>query len=133
MNLLKELNLTPNKRVVGRNSVVERRESVIKGIEKQVYICEQLLNGEEVVRDKQTGRKMVCWFWLDNGGDYFLSINYGKSAIELSKGKYSIICKDIEEVKSSLLTVKSAIQKGDFDKVLATRSKEIRSNFKWTM
>ena len=38
MNLLKELNLTPNKRVVGRNSVVERRESVIKGIEKQVYL-----------------------------------------------------------------------------------------------
>ena len=130
MNLLKELNLTPNKRVVGRNSVVERRESVIKGIEKQVYICEQLLNGEEVVRDKQTGRKMVCWFWLDNGGDYFLSINYGKSAIELSKGKFSVICNSIEEVRDSLNIIKDSILNGDLDKELAKRSKLIRSNFK---
>ena len=43
MNLLKELNLTPNKRVV---TEICCRKSVIKGIEKQVYICEQLLNGK---------------------------------------------------------------------------------------
>ena len=73
---------------------------------------------------------MVCWFWLDNGGDYFLSINYGKSPIELAKGKFSIVCENIEEVKSSLLKVKSSIQKGDFDSVLAKRSKQIRANFK---
>jgi len=130
MNLLKELNLTPNKRMVGRNVIVDRRESVINGIDKQIYICDQLLSGEEVVRDKNTGRKMVCWFWLDNGGDYFLSINYGKSPIELAKGKFSIVCENIEEVKSSLLKVKSSIQKGDFDSVLAKRSKQIRANFK---
>jgi len=130
MNLLKELNLTPNKKVVGRNPIVERRESVIKGIDKQIMICDSLLQGNEVVRDHQTGRKLPQWFWLDDSGSYFLSINYGKSPIELAKGKFSIVCESVEEVKSSLETVKSSILKGDFDKVLEKRSKQIRSNFK---
>ena len=130
MNLLKELNLTPNKKVVGRNPIVERRESVIKGIDKQISICDSLLQGNEVVRDHQTGRKLPQWFWLDDSGSYFLSINYGKSPIELAKGKFSIVCESVEEVKSSLETVKSSILKGDFDKVLEKRSKQIRSNFK---
>ena len=130
MNLLKELNLTPNKKVVGRNPIVERRESVIKGIDKQIMICDSLLEGNEVVRDHQTGRKLPQWFWLDDSGSYFLSINYGKSPIELAKGKFSIVCESVEEVKSSLETVKSSILKGDFDKVLEKRSKQIRSNFK---
>ena len=130
MNLLKELNLTPNKKVVGRNPIVERRESVIKGIDKQIMICDSLLQGNEVVRDHQTGRKLPQWFWFDDSGSYFLSINYGKSPIELAKGKFSIVCESVEEVKSSLETVKSSILKGDFDKVLEKRSKQIRSNFK---
>ena len=130
MNLMKELNLTPNKKVVGRNPIVERRESVIKGIDKQIMICDSLLQGNEVVRDHQTGRKLPQWFWLDDSGSYFLSINYGKSPIELAKGKFSIVCESVEEVKSSLETVKSSILKGDFDKVLEKRSKQIRSNFK---
>ena len=130
MNLLKELNLTPNKKVVGRNPIVERRESVIKGIDKQLMICDSLLQGNEVVRDHQTGRKLPQWFWLDDSGSYFLSINYGKSPIELAKGKFSIVCESVESVKHSLETVKSSILKGDFDKVLEKRSKQIRSNFK---
>ena len=130
MNLMKELNLTPNKKVVGRNPIVERRESVIKGIDKQIMICDSLLQGNEVVRDHQTGRKLPQWFWLDDSGSYYLSINYGKSPIELAKGKFSIVCESVESVKHSLETVKSSILKGDFDKVLEKRSKQIRSNFK---
>ena len=130
MNLLKELNLTPMKKSVGRNPIVERRESVIKGIDKQIMICDSLLEGNEIVRDHQTGRKLPQWFWLDDSGSYYLSINYGKSPIELAKGKFSIVCESVETVKSSLETVKSSILKGDFDKVLEKRSKQIRSNFK---
>ena len=58
-----------------------------------------------------------------------LSINYGKSPIELAKGKFSIVCTGLEQVKSSLETVKSSVLKGDFDTVLDKRSKVIRSNF----
>ena len=129
MDLMKELNLTPMKRTVGRNPITERRESVIKGIDKQIMVCDGLLEGKDVVRDQYTGRKIPQWFWLDDSGSYYLSINYGKSPIELAKGKFSIVCTGLEQVKSSLETVKSSVLKGDFDTVLDKRSKVIRSNF----
>jgi len=129
MDLMKELNLTPMKRTVGRNPITERRESVVKGIDKQIMVCEGLLEGKDVVRDQYTGRKIPQWFWLDDSGSYYLSINYGKSPIELAKGKFSIVCTGLEQVKSSLETVKSSVLKGDFDTVLDKRSKVIRSNF----
>ena len=129
MDLMKELSLTPMKRTVGRNPITERRESVIKGIDKQIMVCEGLLEGKDVVRDQYTGRKIPQWFWLDDSGSYYLSINYGKSPIELAKGKFSIVCTGLEQVKNSLETVKSSVLKGDFDTVLDKRSKVIRSNF----
>ena len=129
MDLMKELNLTPMKKTVGRNPITERRESVIKGIDKQIMVCDGLIDGKDVVRDQYTGRKIPQWFWLDDSGSYYLSINYGKSPIELAKGKFSIVCTGLEQVKSSLETVKSSVLKGDFDTVLDKRSKVIRSNF----
>ena len=106
MNLLKELNLTPVKKTVGRNPLVQRRESLIKGIDKQLTVCESLLTDNEFARDHQTGRKIPSWFWLDDSGNYYLSINYGKQPMELSKGKFSIVCDSIENVKTSLSLVR---------------------------
>ena len=130
MKLLKELNLTPVKKTVGRNPIVQRLESLIKGIDKQLSICESLLTDNEFARDHHSGRKIPSWFWLDDSGQYYLSINYGKQPMELSKGKFSIICESIESVQSSLNLVKESVQMGDFDKQLEKRSKVIRSNFK---
>lgn len=130
MKLLKELNLTPVKKTVGRNPIVQRRESLIKGIDKQLSICESLISDNEFARDHHSGRKIPSWFWLDDSGQYYLSINYGKQPLELSKGKFSIICDSIENVQSSLNVVRESVQKGDFDKQLEKRSKVIRSNFK---
>ena len=130
MKLLKELNLTPVKKTVGRNPIVQRRESLIKGIDKQLSICESLISDNEFARDHHSGRKIPSWFWLDDSGQYYLSINYGKQPMELSKGKFSIICESIESVQSSLNLVRESVQMGDFDKQLEKRSKVIRSNFK---
>ena len=130
MKLLKELNLTPVKKTVGRNPIVQRRESLIKGIDKQLSICESIISDNEFARDHHSGRKIPSWFWLDDSGQYYLSINYGKQPLELSKGKFSIICDSIESVQSSLNLVRESVQMGDFDKQLEKRSKVIRSNFK---
>ena len=130
MKLLKELNLTPVKKTVGRNPIVQRRESLIKGIDKQLSVCESLISDNEFARDHHTGRKIPSWFWLDDSGQYYLSINYGKQPMELFKGKFSIVCDSIENVQSSLSIVRESVQMGDFDKQLEKRSKVIRSNFK---
>ena len=130
MKLLKELNLTPVKKTVGRNPIVQRRESLIKGIDKQLSVCESLISDNEFARDHHTGRKIPSWFWLDDSGQYYLSINYGKQPMELSKGKFSVVCDSIENVQSSLFIVRESVQMGDFEKQLEKRSKVIRSNFK---
>jgi len=70
MNLLKQLNLTPVKKTTGRNPIVLRRESLIKGIDKQLSICELLLTCNEFARDHHAGRKIPSWFWLDDSGNY---------------------------------------------------------------
>jgi hypothetical protein len=50
--------------------------------------------------------------------------------MELSKGKFSIVCDSIAVVQSSLSLVRDSVQKGEFDTQLEKRSKVIRSNFK---
>ena len=55
------------------------------------------------------GRKVISWFWLNEEGKYFLSINYGKKPIELSKGKFSVICESLEEVKDSLNIIEQCV------------------------
>lgn len=129
MDLLKELNLAPVKKTTGRDPVVFRRQSLIKGIDKQLSITNSLISSNDFARDYQTGRKIPCWFWMDDSGKYYLSINYGKQPLELSKGKFSIVCESIEDVQKSLEVVKMSVQKGDFDPQLEKRSKVIRSNF----
>jgi hypothetical protein len=85
-------------------------------------------NGETHV-EGSNGRKLPTWFWLDETGSYFLSIKYGKTSLELAKGKFSVVCKDISEVKNSLVVIKDSIQRGEFDNHLEKHSKEIRKNF----
>ena len=67
---------------------------------------------------------------MDDSGKYYLSINYGKQPLELSKGKFSIVCESIDDVQKSLEVVRMSVQKGDFDPQLEKRSKVIRSNFR---
>ena len=55
---------------------------------------------------------------MDDPGSYYLSNNYGKSPIELAKGKFSIVCTGLKQVKSSLETMESSVLKGELDIVL---------------
>ena len=85
MKLLKELNLTPVKKTVGRNPIVQRRESLIKGIDKQLSICESLISDNEFARDHHTGRKIPSWFWLDDSGQVEAQLVHFTSLEDLQK------------------------------------------------
>lgn len=62
-------------------------------------------------------------------GKIYLQIKYGKTALELSKGKFAIQCHSLDEVSSNLAIVETLVHKGEFDALLTTLSKEIRSRF----
>jgi len=129
MKLFNNLELTPTVKPTKRNPIIVRRVSLLNGIEKQLKIVELLLSGETEIVDVTSNRSLVRWFWLDETGSYFLSIKYGKSAIELEKSKFSILCKDLSVVKSSLLHVKDLVITGKFDTHLEKKSIDIRKNF----
>ena len=126
---LSQLNLAPARKPTARNPVTSRRQSLLRSIEKQIQICEEMEHGATHVVNLH-GRKQPTWFWLDETGSYFLAIKYGKTSIELAKGKFSVVCKDITEVKNSLVVIRDAVQRGEFDDNLEKHSKEIRKNFK---
>lgn len=66
---------------------------------------------------------------MDDAGDYFLPIKYGRQQIELKKGMFSILCKGPSEIEEALGSVREMVLGGQFDDQLARASTEIRKRF----
>lgn len=103
------------------NPVVQRRNRLIKSIRRQKSLVDAYKAGESTKR---------TWFWINEDGKIFLQIKYGKTAIELAKGKFSIQCSSLDDVISNISIVETLVAKGEFDIILGNISKEIRSKFK---
>lgn len=103
------------------NPVVQRRNRLIKAIRRQKSLVDAYKAGESTKR---------TWFWINEDGKIFLQIKYGKTAIELAKGKFSIQCSSLDDVISNISIVETLVAKGEFDVILSNISKEIRSKFK---
>ena len=125
MSISTQLNLVSDTKPVGGSVVVNRRQRVIKSINTQISQINDDVNGDDTYR-----RKKPSWYWLDENGVYFVSLRYGKQAVELSKGKYSVQCQSLEEVASSLEVLREYVSKGEYDDKLSSMAKSIRSNFK---
>jgi len=93
---------------------------LLKSIRRQQALVETYKSGEKTFR---------TWFWMNEDGKIYLQIKYGKVALELGKGKYAIQCNSVDDVASNLLIVETLVNKGEFDAMLSTISKEIRSKF----
>ena len=103
-----------------QNPVVHRRERLITSINKQLDLIDRYRCGEKV---------RGLWWWVDESGTFFLPIKYGKTLLELSKGKFSIECSNVDEVENNLETVKTLIRRGSFDEILKSTSETLRSKF----
>lgn len=66
---------------------------------------------------------------MDDSGDHFLPIKYGRQQIELKKGMFSILCKDPSEIEEDLGEVREMVLGGQFDDQLAKASTEIWNRF----
>jgi|AntAceMinimDraft_13_1070369.scaffolds.fasta_scaffold29592_2 hypothetical protein len=114
------LSLVPVNKPKTINPVVQRRARLLKSIRRQQALVETYKSGEKTFR---------TWFWMNEDGKIYLQIKYGKVALELGKGKYAIQCNSVDDVASNLLIVETLVNKGEFDAMLSTISKEIRSKF----
>ena len=102
------------------NPVVQRRTRLLKCIRRQQTMVQSYKAGEKTQR---------TWFWMNEEGKIYLQIKYGKLSLELSKGKFAIQCGSLDDVASNLQIVETLVNKGEFDVMLTSVSKEIRSKF----
>jgi hypothetical protein len=102
------------------NPVVQRRTRLLKSIRRQQTMVQSYKAGEKTQR---------TWFWMNEEGKIYLQIKYGKLSLELSKGKFAIQCGSLDDVSSNLQIVETLVNKGEFDAMLTSVSKEIRSKF----
>ena len=102
------------------NPVVQRRSRLLKSVRRQQSLIEAYKSGEKTFR---------TWFWMNDDGKIYLQIKYGKMALELGKGKFAIQCNSLDDVVSNLGIVETLVNKGEFDAMLTTISKDIRSKF----
>ena len=105
------------------NPVVQRRTRLLKSIRRQQTMVQSYKAGEKTQR---------TWFWMNEEGKIYLQIKYGKLSLELSKGKFAIQCGSLDDVASNLQIVETLVNKGEFDVMLTSVSKEIRSKFEKT-
>ena len=99
------------------NEFVQRRQKLVSRIDQQVGYVRQIIEGKQI---------RAAWAWMDDAGSYLLPIKYGRHALELKKGMYSIVCKDLDEVEHALCTVRALVLDGQFDAQLTKVSSEIR-------
>ena len=112
--------LTPKRKPTKSNPILFRRNKLLSGINKQIQNIENLKKGLKVRN---------TWFFNDENNNFYLIVKYGKSELELSKNKYSIMCKNIDEVLENLIKLKDLVSTGSFDVTLTETSKNIRKNF----
>jgi len=66
---------------------------------------------------------------MDEEGNYFISVKYGKKPVEIAKGKFSVQCESLQDVIEALTIVKEHVVRGELDAQLTAVAQSIRSNF----
>jgi hypothetical protein len=99
---------------------VSRRQKLVSRIDQQIGLVRQASEGQ---------LSRAAWFWMDEKGDFYLPIKYGRRQLELKKGMFSIQCSNLDEVEHSLCAIRAMTLKGDMDEQLALASKRIREKF----
>lgn len=102
------------------SDVVKRRQRLVQRINQQIGLCDVMKSGQ---------LPRAAWAWMDDAGSYFLPIKYGRQQIELKKGLFSILCKDVAEIEGALGEVREMVLAGKFDNQLADASTKIRKRF----
>lgn len=104
-----------------QNPTVQRRQRLLSRIDQQLALLDGATVGS--IPNKS-------WLWMDDAGNYFVSIKYGRQALELKKGMFAIQCTDLNHAVEAIGHIKLMAQKGELDPQLASASAEIRKKFK---
>lgn len=118
---IKALKLVDDKPPIRMDRKASRRLRLSTGAMLQSVIAQ-----EEASGSKTTGRK---WYWKEADGSYRASLKFGRSVLELDKGKFSIRCEDLSEVSETFEKLASMVVAEQFDEQLDRLAIAARKQF----
>ena len=136
---LSDLKFSTQAKPLFKDPVVVRRTKFMEKLNEQILLVTRHSEGHEastpmVVEKQDLGSGVVskqssAWWWKEKSGRYLLAFKYGSKTLELSKGKPSVQCESLQEVKKVLETVFAAADRGELDSLLMSAGTELRKRF----
>jgi len=142
--LISTLNLSnTTKQPLQLNKALQRREKVVHNLLEQGDIAKSMLQGTEYVstrivtktdidgnpRKVEQRRKIKKWFFNNGGEEWYLEVRYANKALELAKGKTSIVVASKDKLVETIEMVAKAVEDGELDGAIEKIAKEKRGGF----
>ena len=131
MSVLNSLKLVSFSPINNTSPEAARRRKLIAKIDEQLALAanpdyqptksKRVKDEDGNVQKVEVKKRIKCWWSAAADGKINLTVRYGSKAIEFAKGKNAIELDNEEQVTSTLLKVKEAVQAGEFDKLIANQ------------
>ncbi|MCC8978662.1 hypothetical protein [Bradyrhizobium acaciae] len=100
--------------------ILQRRNKFTASIEQQITKVALFREGKRISREA---------FWVENGA-IFYALRYGKTPLELEKGKATLKASSWDDLIEQLDQIKTIAVAGGLDEALSVCANAVRSNFK---
>ena len=144
MGNLSSLKLVAQRRPSKVSPVVHRRSKLMGKLKDQIALARAAAEGgsfqaqrQRTVVDPETGlrrsvavpRRIRPWWFMADNGKTAVSVRYGATVLELSKGRFAIELADSSELVSALETVAVAVEAGELDAAIEAAAVRLRKGF----
>jgi len=124
--------------------VVHRRNKLLGKLKDQIALARAAAEGvafqahrQRTIVDADTGlrrsvavpRRIRPWWFMADNGKTAVSVRYGATVLELSKGRFAIELADSNELVSALETVSAAVEAGELDAAIEAAAARLRKGF----
>jgi len=143
---LSSLKLVTSKKHQTVAPIVIRRNKLCAKLDEQLNLCLAQNEGKtyaptrlKTYVNKQTGERMTAevdkrvreWFWVNDAGKINLAIKYGAKTLPLNKkGANAIELSNVDELISTLKSLKVIVANGELDDAMNEVSTATRQAFK---
>ena len=144
MGNLSSLVLVAQRRPSKVSPVVHRRSKLMGKLKDQIALARAAAEGgsfqahrQRSMVDPETGlrrsvsvpRRIRPWWFMADNGKTAVSVRYGATVLELSKGRFAIELSDSGELVSALETVSAAVEAGELDAAIEAAAARLRKGF----
>jgi len=128
------------------NKALHRREKIVQNLLEQGDVAKAMLEGTDYVatrlvtkldvdgnpKEVEQRRRIKRWFFNNGGNEWYLEIRYANKAVELAKGKTSILIPSKEKIVETIEMAVQAVEGGELDNAIQKLADEKRRSFEKT-